>query len=64
MVTESQFLDQGFSTGNPGIVRLTDSLKLGFPDRKLRNCWGDLNTKAGFLNGNPNFKAKDNRRGF
>ena len=44
----------GFPTENPGIVRPTDSLTLGFSDRKHRNCWGNPNTEAG-SNGNPNF---------
>ncbi len=44
----------GFPTGNPRIVRLMDSLKPGFSDRKPRNCQGNPNTEAGFLNGNPN----------
>ena len=47
MVRETQFLD-------PGIVG-PDSLKIGFSDMKPRNCWGNPNTEAGFLNGNPNF---------
>ncbi len=51
-------LGPGFLNGNPGIVRITDSLKdvkLGFSDRKPRNCQRNPNTEAGFLNGNPNF---------
>ena len=31
-------LGTGFQTGNPGIVRETYSLTLGFSDRKPRNC--------------------------
>ena len=48
-------LGPGFPTGNPRIVRPTDSLKLRFSDRKPRNCLENLNTKAGFPNENPNF---------
>ncbi len=40
-----------FPTGNPGIVRPTDSLKSRFCDRKPRICQGNQNTEAGFLNG-------------
>ena len=45
-------LGPGFPTGNPGIVRPTHSLKLGFSDSKPRNCQGNPNTEAGFPNGN------------
>ena len=31
-----------------------DNFKLGFSDRKPRNCWGNPNTEAGFPDGNPN----------
>ena len=47
-------LEPGFPTGNPGnpgIVSRMDNLKLGFSDRKPRNCQGNLNTKAGLPNG-------------
>ena len=47
-------LGLGFLTGNPGIVRPTDSLIPGFSDRKPRNCRGNSNAGAGFPNGNPN----------
>ena len=51
----NSILGPWFPTGNPGIGRLTDNLKLEFSDRKPRNCWGNPNTEAGFPNGNPNF---------
>ena len=52
-------LGPGFPTGNPGLVRSTDSLKLRFSDRKPRNFCGNSNIEAGFpnrhLNSNRNF---------
>ncbi len=51
----NQILGPWFPTGNSGNVMPTDSLKLGVSDRKPRNCWGNPNTEAGFLNGDPNF---------
>ena len=48
-------LGPGFPTRNPKIVRLTDSLKLEFSDRKPTICRGNPNTEAGFPNGNPIF---------
>ncbi len=44
----------GFPTGNPGIVRLMDNLKLGSSGRKPRNSSGNRNSEAGFPNANPN----------
>ena len=38
---ENPILGPGFPTGNLGIVGPTDSLKLGFSDRKPRNCQGE-----------------------
>ena len=51
-------LGPGFPNRNLGIVRPTDSLKLGFCNKKPRNhrCTREIqNTGAGFPNGNPNF---------
>ena len=50
-------LQPGFLTGNPVIVRPTDNLKLGFSNRKSRNCRGNPNAEEGFPNGNQNFKS-------
>ena len=44
----------GFPTGNPGIVRYINNLKLGSCARKPRNSRGNRNSEAGFPNGNPN----------
>ena len=54
MMTETQFVDQGFQPETEELSGL-DSLILGFSDRKPRNCRGNPNTETGFPNGNPNF---------
>ncbi len=51
-------LGPGFPFGNPGIARPQTALKLGFSDRKSRNCRGNPNNEAGFPNRNPNFNRK------